>query len=175
MEKKTILAFVLSLAVLILWSILFAPKPAQKTEPSTKEETAQSQPAPTVSPQPAPAVQKMEKPADSTASKAEEKEVVVETPLYRAVFSSTGASIKSFKLKKYHVTADPDSPLVELVHGQAPLVTIQFDPSGKKDTNPVVYHVNDNSLTLEAGAAPQGTHLSRHHARRAPAPADLSH
>jgi hypothetical protein len=32
MEKKTILAFVLSLAVLILWSILFAPKPAQKTD-----------------------------------------------------------------------------------------------------------------------------------------------
>jgi YidC/Oxa1 family membrane protein insertase len=155
MEKKTILAFVLSLAVLILWSILFAPKPAQKTEPSTKEETAQSQPAPTASPQPAPAVQKMEKPAESTASKAEEKEVVVETPLYRAVFSSTGASIKSFKLKKYHLKADPNSPLVDLAHGQVPLMTIQFDPSGKKDTSPVVYNVNDNSLTLEAGASPR--------------------
>jgi YidC/Oxa1 family membrane protein insertase len=155
MDKKTILAFVLSLAVLIVWSILFAPKPAQKTEPSTKEGTAQSQPAPTVSPQPAPAVQKMERPADSMAPKAEEKEVVVETPLYRAVFSSTGASIKSFKLKKYHVAADPDSPLVELARGQVPLVTLQFDPGGKKDTNPVIYHVNENSVTLEAGASPR--------------------
>lgn len=155
MEKKTILAFVLSLAVLIAWSVLFAPKPAQKTEPSTKEETVQSQPAPTASPQPAPAVQKMERPAGSMASTAEEKEVVVETPLYRAVFSSTGASIKSFKLKKYHLTADSDSPLVDLAHGQAPLVTIQFDPAGKKDTNPVVYHVDENSLTMEAGASPR--------------------
>jgi len=155
MEKKTILAFVLSLAVLIAWSVLFAPKPAQKTEPSTKEETVQSQPAPTASPQPAPAVQKMERPAGSMASTAEEKEVVVETPLYRAVFSSTGASIKSFKLKKYHLTADPDSPLVDLAHGQVPLVTIQFDPAGKKDTNPVVYHVDENSLTMEAGAFPR--------------------
>ena len=155
MEKKTILAFVLSLAVLIAWSVLFAPKPAQKTEPSTKEETVQSQPAPTASPQPAPAVQKMERPAGSMASTAEEKEVVVETPLYRAVFSSTGASIKSFKLKKYHLTADPDSPLVDLAHGQVPLVTIQFDPAGKKDTNPVVYHVDENSLTMEAGASPR--------------------
>ena len=155
MEKKTIVAFVLSLAVLIVWSILFAPKPAQKTEPSTKEETVQSQPAPTAPPQPAPAVQKMEKPADSMAAKAEEKEVVVETPLYRAVFSSTGASIKSFKLKQYHVTADPDSPLVELSRGQVPLVTLQFDPSGKRDTNPLVYHVNENSLTLETGASPR--------------------
>ena len=155
MEKKTILAFVLSLAVLIAWSVLFAPKPAQKTEPSTKEETVQSQPAPTASPQPAPAVQKMERPAGSMASTAEEKEVAVETPLYRAVFSSTGASIKSFKLKKYHLTADSDSPLVDLAHGQAPLVTIQFDPAGKKDTNPVVYHVDENSLTMEAGASPR--------------------
>ncbi len=155
MEKKTILAFVLSLAVLIAWSVLFAPKPAQKTEPSTKEETVQSQPAPTAPPQPAPAVQKMERPAGSMASTAEEKEVVVETPLYRAVFSSTGASIKSFKLKKYHLTADLDSPLVDLAHGQAPLVTIQFDPAGKKDTNPVVYHVDENALTMEAGASPR--------------------
>jgi YidC/Oxa1 family membrane protein insertase len=155
MEKKTILAFVLSLAVLIAWSVLFAPKPAQKTEPSTKEETVRSQPAPTASPQPAPAVQKMERPAGSMASTAEEKEVVVETPLYRAVFSSTGASIKSFKLRKYHLTADPDSPLVDLAHGQVPLVTIHFDLAGKKDTNPVVYHVDENSLTMEAGASPR--------------------
>jgi YidC/Oxa1 family membrane protein insertase len=155
MEKKTILAFVLSLVVLIAWSVLFAPKPAQKTEPSTKEETVRSQPAPTASPQPAPAVQKMERPAGSMASTAEEKEVVVETPLYRAVFSSTGASIKSFKLRKYHLTADPDSPLVDLAHGQVPLVTIHFDLAGKKDTNPVVYHVDENSLTMEAGASPR--------------------
>ncbi len=156
MEKKTILAFVLSLAVLIAWSVFFAPKTAQKTEPPEKEKTVQSQPAPTASPQPAPAVQKMERPADSTVSKAEEKEVAVETPLYRAVFSSTGASIKSFKLKKYHLTADPDSPLVDLALGQVPLVTIHFDLAGKKDTNPVVYyHVDENSLTMEAGASPR--------------------
>ncbi len=155
MEKKTILAFVLSLAVLIAWSILFAPKPAQKTEPPVKEGAAQPQPDPTAQPQPAPAIRKMERPAESAAAKAEEKEVAVETPLYRAVFSSTGASIKSFKLKSYRLTADPASPQVDLVHGQAPLVAIQFDPSGKKDTNPVVYHVEENSLTLEAGASPR--------------------
>jgi YidC/Oxa1 family membrane protein insertase len=155
MDKKTILAFVLSLAVLIVWSYVFAPKPAQKTEPPTKEGTAQPQPAPAAQPQPAPAVQKMEKPVESAAAKAEEKEVTVDTPFYRAVFSSTGASIKSFKLKKYHLTADTNSPLVELVHGQAPLVTIQFDPSARKETSPLVYHVDESSLTLESGASPR--------------------
>jgi YidC/Oxa1 family membrane protein insertase len=153
MDKKTILAFVLSLAVLIVWSILFAPKPAQKTEPQTKAEPVKSQAAQAPSPQPAPAVQKMERPSDSTAPKAEEKEVTVETPLYKAVFSSTGASIKSFLLKKYRVTADPDSPEVQLAHGQGPLVSILFEPAGKKDASGTVYHVNENSLTLEAGTS----------------------
>jgi len=155
MEKKTILAFVLSLAVLIVWSILFAPKPAQKADSPAKEGTAPSQPAPTASPQPAPSVQKMEKPAEPAAVKGVEKEVTVETPLYRAVFSSTGASIKSFKLKKYRLAADPDSPLVELVHGQAPLVAILFDAGGKTESSPVVYNVDENSLTLEAGDSPR--------------------
>jgi len=155
MEKKTILAFVLSLAVLVVWSIVFAPKPAQKTDSPAKEGIAPSQPAPTASPQPAPSVQKMEKPAEPAAVKGVEKEVTVETPLYRAVFSSTGASIKSFKLKKYRLAADPDSPLVELVHGQAPLVAILFDAGGKTESSPVVYNVDENSLTLEAGASPR--------------------
>ena len=155
MDKKTILAFVLSLAVLIAWSFLFTPKPAQKTEPQTKEEFVKSQPAQPSSPQPAPAVQKTEKPADTTAPKAEEKEVTVETPLYKAVFSSTGASIKSFLLKKYHVTADPASPEVQLAHGQGPLVSIFLEPAGKKDASGTVYHVNETSLTLEAGTSPK--------------------
>jgi len=155
MEKKTILAFVLSLAVLVVWSIVFAPKPAQKTDSPAKEGIAPSQPAPTASPQPAPSVQKMEKPAEPAAVKGVEKEVTVETPLYRAVFSSTGASIKSFKLKKYRLAADPDSPLVELVHGQAPLVAILFDAGGKTESSPVVYNVDENSLALEAGASPR--------------------
>jgi YidC/Oxa1 family membrane protein insertase len=155
MEKKTILAFVLSLAVLILWSVLFAPKPAQKTEPQTKEESVKAQPAQTASPQPAPAGQKLEKPADTTAPSAEEKEVTVETPLYKAVFSSTGASIKSFLLKKYHLTTDPASPQVQLVHGQGPALDVLFDSAGRKDANPIVYRVDENSLKLEAGAAPR--------------------
>jgi len=155
MEKKTILAFVLSLAVLIVWSILFAPQPAQKTDSPTKEGAAPSQSAPTAPPQPAPGVQKMERPAEPTAVKAEAKEVTVETPLYTAVFSSIGASIKSLKLKKYRLKADPESPLVELVHGQAPLLAILFDVGGKNDPNPVVYQVDENSLTLEPGASPR--------------------
>jgi YidC/Oxa1 family membrane protein insertase len=34
-------------------------------------------------------------------------------------------------------------------------VTIQFDPGSRKDTIPVVYHISDDSLTLESGASPR--------------------
>lgn len=150
MDKKTILAFVLSLVVLIAWSVLFAPKSTEKKEPQGKEEPSKSQPA-----QPAPTVQKMEKPAEPAVVVADEKEVTVDTPLYRAVFSTKGAALKSFKLKKYHVTADPDSPLVELVHGQAPLVAVQLDMGGKSEPDPVIYQVTESALTLEPGAPPR--------------------
>jgi YidC/Oxa1 family membrane protein insertase len=155
MEKNTILAFVLSLAILVVWSILFAPKPAQKTEPQTKEESVKSQPVQTVSPHPAPPVQNLERQAESTPSKAEEKEVTVETPLYKAVFSTTGPSIKSLLLKKYHTTTDRSSPNVELFYGENPELSILFEPAGRKDANPIVYQVNESSLKLEAGAGPK--------------------
>ena len=155
MEKNTILAFVLALAVLILWSILFAPKPAKKEEPQTKEESVKSQPVQAASPQPAPPVQNLEGQAESTVPKAEEKEVTVETPLYKAVFSTTGASIKSLLLKKYHTTTDPGSPQVEIFQGQNPELSILFDPAGRKDANPILYQVDESSLKLEAGAPPR--------------------
>ena len=155
MEKKTILAFVLSLAVLIAWSVLFAPKPAQKTEPPAKEEALKPPSAPAATPQPVPSAPNIALPSGSSAPSAEEKEVVVDTPLYRAVFSSAGASIRSFKLKKYHQTAEPNSPLVEIARGKVPLASIGFDPAAQKDANPLTYHVNENALTLEAGTPPR--------------------
>ncbi len=43
------------------------------------------------------------------------QDVLVETDLYTAVFTNVGARLKSFKLKKYYETAEPDSSLVSVV------------------------------------------------------------
>jgi YidC/Oxa1 family membrane protein insertase len=43
------------------------------------------------------------------------KDVVVETPLYRAVFTETGARLKSFVLENFRETIDKNSPGKELV------------------------------------------------------------
>ena len=51
--------------------------------------------------------------------------VTVETPLYKAVFHSSGGILRSFELKQYRTTLGDDSPLVNIVSnlaaGQAPM------------------------------------------------------
>ncbi len=104
MEKRLILAMVLSFLVIVLYQVLFmknkpqpeipAQAPAQvqveqpaKTEPEIKP--AQEAGAPAEGPK-----------LDSIEAKAEEN-IVVETSLYRAVWSNRGASLRSWALKRH--------------------------------------------------------------------------
>ncbi|PLX78180.1 MAG: membrane protein insertase YidC, partial [Desulfuromonas sp.] len=49
--------------------------------------------------------------SDTTASL---RNIEVDTDLYHAVFTTSGARLLSFQLKKYNSTSDPDSPVVQL-------------------------------------------------------------
>ncbi|MGB5218721.1 MAG: membrane protein insertase YidC [Smithella sp.] len=103
MDKRTILAVVLSLAVLFLYQIFFA-KPPAPPETVTVQETKQASNATAVQqPQPAPAIQAPKPAVKNTVASAEEapKDILVETENYRAVFSTRGAALKSFQLKHY--------------------------------------------------------------------------
>ena len=103
MEKRMILALVLSFFVLMAWSFLFGPKQGQG--PSKKEETIEKKeitiPEPVVIATPSPAIpSEIAQKGDGIIPKIEEKEIVVETFLYKAIFSNIGAAIKSFKKEK---------------------------------------------------------------------------
>jgi YidC/Oxa1 family membrane protein insertase len=122
MEKRVLIAIVLSILVLVLWEKFFLPK-IKPVPPSTSpavEQTPTASPKPEkveVAPAPIPA---SKAPAVSTPSVPSPpahtgREVVVETPLYRAVFIETGARLKSFVLKRYRETIDKNSPGKELV------------------------------------------------------------
>ena len=121
MEKRTILAVVLSLIVVIGYQYLFV-KPQPRKPVPLKEMTAdtgqkeQATSAPAATKQqiaPKSAVQD----ATLIAAKAgeDEKALTVETPLYTAVFSTKGGALKSFKLKKYN-KALQHQECVELVN-----------------------------------------------------------
>ncbi|RJR19504.1 MAG: membrane protein insertase YidC [Desulfobacteraceae bacterium] len=116
MDKRTIIAFVLSFAVLVGWSLLFGPEQAKP--PATENQATEQQKAkepPTERPVEVAASSGAEQ-ARSVPPQVSEKMVEVETPLYKAIFSSAGPGIKSFKLKGYRETIDPNSPYIELAN-----------------------------------------------------------
>src|SRR5262245_24667448 len=103
MEKRIILAFILSFAVLYAFRAFYVP-----SEPASPSNTATTEPANASAPeQEAPKAEELPK-ADPTAvapvgdmqsDKAEN--IVVDTPLYSATISNVGGALKSYKLKAF--------------------------------------------------------------------------
>ena len=107
MDRKTIIAFLLIAVLLLLYPLYMqwlglVNKPAAPITTS-QDTTAVSQPTSLpekIVSQPA-EKELIRPPGFATKAVEPEKEVTVETPLYKAVFSSRGGSLKSFVLKKY--------------------------------------------------------------------------
>jgi YidC/Oxa1 family membrane protein insertase len=99
-DKRVLIAFVLSFGLLVLWRVLWVkePPPAPKVPaPAPAKVAFSAQPSTATPPAPVslPVLQ---------GSKVEE--IVVEGELYRVTFSTEGAVIKSWVLKKYRDKKD---------------------------------------------------------------------
>jgi YidC/Oxa1 family membrane protein insertase len=121
MERRVLLAVILSFMVLYGYQALFPPPPEPTTQPkpaqSSKTATAPNAAAPAAS-NPTPSIQPAAPlPAESGAPQVPVREVVADNADVHAVFTSRGAALKSWQLKKYH--DDHDRPL-EIVAGHAP-------------------------------------------------------
>ncbi len=108
MEKRVLIAIILSLAVLLLWQALFPPPKPKKTTEILPEQQRQDALLPEQVPPPEEKEQKAETTPPSTpppqrdrSSLPPEREIVVTTDLYRATFSSHGACLKQFELLRY--------------------------------------------------------------------------
>lgn len=115
MDKKTLIAIILSLVVLIGYQFIFtsfAPPP-QPPDTAPKQDK-------TVSPENVSEQKETLKPPVGTPKTFEEpsdiREINVETDLYTAVFTSKGGTIKKFVLKKYR---DKDGTGIPLISSQA--------------------------------------------------------
>jgi YidC/Oxa1 family membrane protein insertase len=98
MDKKTILAVVLSLTVFLAYQMFFAtpppPKqaaPAQESKQVSKDTAAKPPATPATAAAPKSAAEK----------EAAPKDIKVETENYTAIFSTRGGALKSFQLKGY--------------------------------------------------------------------------
>jgi YidC/Oxa1 family membrane protein insertase len=159
MEKRTIFAFVLSFLVLLAWSFFFTPKeepqPPRQDPPVGRQEEAKPGPKTpdAIAPRPAqPPVQ------ESGPAAAAHKEVVVDTPLYRAVLSNEGGKIIGFKLKNYRVSPEPGSPPVELLQTgdqERDTMTASFEPVTVRERKETLYQVAEERVQIEAGGVPK--------------------
>jgi YidC/Oxa1 family membrane protein insertase len=117
MEKRVLIAILLSFLVLYAYQALFAPPPSDPrsqtaTAPSTGTNAppstrAETKPDPPAAPAPAP-----ESTATLLVGDANERDVRIETQNVIAVFTNRGARLKSWRLKKYQ---DQVQQPVELV------------------------------------------------------------
>ncbi len=156
MEKRMIIAFVLSFLVLMAWSFLFSPK--QEQAPSQEETGIQrkregARPESVESPIPKSSIASRgdQKRDEITLTETGEQEIKVETPLYIVTFSNADATIKSFKLKNYYLTTDTLSPLIELAEvgkNGEDFFAIKFDDQSKPKDRKTIYQVNKESIFL---------------------------
>jgi len=162
MDKNTIIALILILFVWVFWSLISTPK-QQRPPSQVKEEKGESTQREDLG------TRSVKESGGRSAAplgarepiipqlSEEEREITVETPLYIAVFTNRGATFRSFKLKGYHVEADPNSPLVEMVkvEGEAGLLSLGLSggPSGKAPG--LTYRADKERLSVSAESGPQ--------------------
>lgn len=113
MEKRAIIAVVLSLAFYYGYTLLF-PQPIKNVVPNPVPVQVAASSSQLTQTTPHPVVQ----PPIQNAVAA--KDVLVDTDLLEAVFTSQGGTLKKLTLKKYHETSARNGELVSLVSASIP-------------------------------------------------------
>ena len=157
MDKKTILAIILSMVVIFVYNLYFVPKhiPKKAMAPSQKEAVIAEQKAPlepaaagnpAITSAPAPAPLKIQGEAMEAG-----QDIRIETPLYIAVFTPKGGTLKSFRLKNYKQSIKKDAPMIEMVHveeGMPSPLTVTFPESSFDIPGDLVFDTSQKDMNL---------------------------
>ena len=188
MDKRTLLAVVLSIIVLLIYQNFFV-KPPVKTEPAPQQQTAVApqvaKPAPESTAATAAAPAAPVQPAAAThrtppqVSTGTERDVVVETPLFRALLTTRGGTLKSLQLKQYKTELEDSEDVVdkflrligqgkpkrtggpkpvELVHvaeGMPKPFSVSFPDSTVQVPEDGFYETDKGTVDLTKGSEPQ--------------------
>jgi YidC/Oxa1 family membrane protein insertase len=155
MEKRLILAIVLSFAVLVLYQLVFVKKsPPQEPVPEAASEIEtppQQEPIPK---KPLTVTETEEKKDFQAVTGEREQEITVDTALYRAVWINRGAQLKSWRLKKYKDENDENLELISvraMELDQYPFLLITDDPDFDKTINNTLYQSSKSKIELSEG------------------------
>jgi len=156
MEKRLLMAIVLSFLVLVLYQVLFVKKKPEVKPPAealTEERVTKKEPL--FPPESTPAEKKpLEEKISTPVAEVSEKQIVIETSLFRATWSNKGAVLKSWILKKYQGEEKNNLELVSPRSSEAnifPLSLLTEDPSFNREVNDVFYKSSALKLELKDG------------------------
>jgi YidC/Oxa1 family membrane protein insertase len=141
MERRALIALALSFAVFMAF-IYYGEKTRTQKAPAPVKQTAPVAPA-APAPAPAPASKAAPAPVKPLASRPA-KDVVVDTPSYKAVFTEAGGRLKSFELKKYK----DRMPLKPVYHFKLGPVAFEVE----RYLSPAAAGIKDKNLVREGGA-----------------------
>jgi YidC/Oxa1 family membrane protein insertase len=160
-EKRVILAFGLSFAILLLWRVFLAPKAPPPPTP-TETPAAETQPAPsqkeapkTPPPPRLPAAELPKPVALPVQQGTQAEDIVIDGDVSRVTLSTQGAVIRSWVLKDY--TDEKGHPL-DLIQTAAceqlgfPLSLKLTDPQLSKKLNSAIFVAQPTDRTLTAPA-----------------------
>ncbi len=148
MEKRVLLAVLLCIAVMYGYSFLVTPPRNKAAAPPQKPVQEQKSAARIL---PSLAVSKPLQPALLPVAAAG-RDVVVDTGLYTAVFSTDGASLRKLILKKYKTTAAPAAKPIALIDENVPTnFSLRTLGSGLPIDPSAAYSVNTFSLQVGKG------------------------
>ncbi len=155
MEKRALLAIILSLMILLIYqewmSRQYGPPPSAPEEEPASKQAPKKAPEPRIQPQPKP----QQSPPPEPHRDQKIKEIRVETDHYVAVFTNQGARLKSFTLKHYRASVGEKSPPFEMISpppGVPYPLGLQLDgPSSWNDGN-LIYSVQGSDLRLTGNA-----------------------
>jgi YidC/Oxa1 family membrane protein insertase len=144
MDKRTVTAIILSLAVIIAYQYLFMPAPPKVTEQPSQADRTDKKEKVTVQKQPetaqpvaaAPEVQVVQRPA---------REIRVENELYVAELSSLGGSISHWEIKPYK---DENGENVQLLKEPGILPAVSMGSSPDFDLSGLDFRVTGRELNL---------------------------
>jgi len=155
MEKKLLLAIVLSFVVLFVWQAVFVKKiPPPEQAPESLTEPVQ-QPAQRILPEQK--LSPIETPAQvdfDTTTETREQQIVIETSLFKAVWSNKGAVLKSWRLKEH---LDEEGEPLELISDRSaaidrfPFILRTDDPDFDNLINNALFSVSNSELRLHDG------------------------
>lgn len=147
MEKRAIIAVVLSLVVLIGYQYLFVkPVPKEGQAPAGQEVPEGLSMKPSIPEQTAP-TEKVSVPDVPFRSGEQARVISIETPLYSAGVSSEGAVITEWQLKEYR---SPDGSPLELLRGEPDVYPLAIARNSEFVSRPMGCAVGGGDITLSS-------------------------